>query len=243
MVTTEQSIIGKGLYRVDQAARIIRVSLSGKDKLPPASTVYNWVRGRPSAYAGQRQRYAPIIQDDFPDDPHISFVNFVELWFIAFFRSEGVSAQVIRRAAEEAARLLGPHPFAVQRFSTDGQGIFADLRAREIRVPGVPKEDVMEQLEKGQIVMAHIVRPYLREISWGVDLAEAFWPCTPDVDIVMDPKRCFGQPIVGADTIPTRTLYRRFRAGDTIDQLAESYRTSLQAVQAAVDFERRLETA
>ncbi len=178
-----------------------------------------------------------------PGDRHFSFVNFIELWFITFFRSEGVSFQVIRKAAEEATRLLGPHPFAVEGFSTDGASIFADLHARGTSIPGVPAEIVMEELNRGQIVMRDLVKPYLREITGGTDFASMFWPRGPEEGIVMDPTRCFGQPIIAADTIPTRALYRRYRAGDDMKLLADRYETSVEAVRTAVEFEQRLEMA
>lgn len=243
MVTTERSIIGLGLYTVPQAARIIRVSLEGRPKLPPASTISRWLRGTVVPYRGQFREYAPIVEDQLPGDKHFSFVNFIELWFITFFRSEGVSFQVIRKAAEEATRLLGPHPFAVEGFSTDGASIFADLRARRTRVPGLPAETVMEELHRGQLVMRDLVRPYLREITWGADFASMFWPLGPEEGIVMDPTRCFGQPIVATDTIPTLALYRRYKAGDDMELVADWYETSVEAVRAAVEFEQRLEMA
>ncbi len=243
MITADRSVIGVGLYTASQAAGIIRVSLEGKEKLPSTSTIRRWLRGTVVPYGEERREYAPIVQDQIPGDPHFSFVNFIELWFITFFRSEGVSFQVIRKAAEEATRLLGPHPFALHGFSTDGASIFADLRERGTRIAGLPERTVMEELNRGQIVMRELVKPYLREITWGEDFASMFWPCGPERGIVLDPTRCFGQPIVAEDAIPTRALYRRHKAGDAMELLAEWYRTSVEAVRAAIEFEQQLEMA
>lgn len=59
MITADRSIIGLGLYTVPQAARIIRVSLEGKPKLPPASTISRWLHGTVVPYRGQPREYPP----------------------------------------------------------------------------------------------------------------------------------------------------------------------------------------
>lgn len=124
MITTDRSIIGIGLYDAMQATRIIRVGLSERPWLPSYDSVRRWIRGWPGQGRG---RYEPVVSDELPDDRRFTFTNLIELWFVSLFRSEGVSLQVIRRSADEVAKILGhEHPLAFQRFYTDGRSIFAD---------------------------------------------------------------------------------------------------------------------
>lgn len=105
--------IDRGLYPVSTVAR-----LTGAD---PAN-ITNWVRGRASM--------KPIIIRQYPDagaKAVLGFLDLIDVLFVAHFRKLGLSLQSIRKvAAKLRARHGTDHPFATQRFRTDGKAIFAE---------------------------------------------------------------------------------------------------------------------
>jgi hypothetical protein len=123
----------KGLYTPRQVAKLVNLRL-GSSFAP--QRLSRWIRG----YRRGGRAYASVIQPDFAIDTGVvSFVNVIELMFIAAFRHHDISLQVIRRAASEASARFGTdHPFAVKRFRTDGRSIFAELEIGHPEPSGLP---------------------------------------------------------------------------------------------------------
>ena len=149
--------------------------------------------------------------------------------------------QVIRSAAEEAARRFDtPYPFAVQRFDTDGQRIFATLQVEPM------EERVVFEMGKGQLVFDTVVRPFFRKLEYqeGGD-ALRYWPMDREGRIVLDPQRSFGKPIDAETGVPTRVLYDAVLAGDgqPPELVARWFGVPIEAVEAAVAFEQSLPAA
>jgi uncharacterized protein (DUF433 family) len=51
---------------------------------------------------------------------------------------------------------------------------------------------------------------------------------------VIDPKVSFGRPVVAGTGIPTAVLAERFKAGDTISELADDYGANADAIEDAI---------
>src|SRR5438270_929137 len=136
--------VGVGLYSFPEAARIIGIK--------PAK-LRRWVGQYRRKEPGAEHLSKPVISRYFQDGEHVlTFLELVELLLVKLFREEGVSMPVIRKAAEEAARRFDtPYPFAVKRFDTDGQRIFATLRAES------QEERSTVELGKGQYVFDAVV--------------------------------------------------------------------------------------
>jgi uncharacterized protein (DUF433 family) len=52
--------------------------------------------------------------------------------------------------------------------------------------------------------------------------------------VVVDPNIAFGRPVLAGRSVPTAVLADRFKAGDTLMQLAEDYDTSSQNIEEAL---------
>jgi uncharacterized protein (DUF433 family) len=52
--------------------------------------------------------------------------------------------------------------------------------------------------------------------------------------VVVDPRIAFGRPVLAGPSVPTAVLADRFKAGDTLTQLAEDYDTSSQNIEEAL---------
>lgn len=227
---TPSRYVGVGLYSFPEAARIIGIK--------PAK-LRRWVGQYRRKATGAEYLSKPVVSRYFPDGEHIlTFLELVELLFVKLFREQGVPMVIIREAAVEAARRFDtPYPFAVKRFDTDGQRIFATLREESQEERGIV------ELGKGRYVFDAVVRPFFRKLEYQ-DSGDAlrYWPRDREGRVVIDPQRAFGKPIDAETGVPTRALYDAVLAGggQSPAAVAEWFGVPLDAVEAAVAFEQSL---
>ena len=55
--------------------------------------------------------------------------------------------------------------------------------------------------------------------------------------IEIDQRRAFGRPVVAGTSVPTAALAERFRAGDSVEDLAKDFRIATPVVQSALRWE------
>jgi uncharacterized protein (DUF433 family) len=135
-------------------------------------------------------------------------------------------------------RLKVDRPLATATFETDGIDLFVDELDRLLNVS-----------RDGQIEMASMLRTHLRRVERdpaGVPIR--LFPFTrkqPSDDapapVVIDPRLAFGRPVLTGTAVPTAVLADRFKAGDTLQELAGDYDTATQAIEEAIrcEFDRR----
>ena len=97
---TNASLLGIGLYTMSEAARLLRID---------PRTLGRWAAGYAQASQMGRRTADPVIQRDLKSlsgESLLTFTDLLELHMVALFRSENVSLQTIRAAADKAARAL-----------------------------------------------------------------------------------------------------------------------------------------
>ena len=52
--------------------------------------------------------------------------------------------------------------------------------------------------------------------------------------VVVDPQIAFGRPVLAGRGVPTAVLADRFKAGDTLEQLADDYEIATQVIEEAL---------
>lgn len=206
--------LGKGIYSVPQAARLVGV---------PSPQLRRWVVGTAKGKAA-----LPTALQSIDGEPTLEFADLISALFIRAFRDEGVSLQLIRRVALKAAEELGnDRPFSLRRFGTDGRRIYQN-EARALR-----------DAETGQYVMKPIFKPLMRTIKYGAaEVAERWYPLGPTRPVVVDPAIALGEPTVRG--VPTRVLYGPVSAGDSPADVARWYGLERAEVLAACQFERKM---
>lgn len=229
----QQPLLGKGLYTLPEAARILKAQ---------PRTLRRWVCGYTQKYRGEDLYSEPIVTPEIKQsegETVISFKNLIECLFINLFRKENVSMPVIRAAAQEASRQFGTkHPFAVKRFDTDGNRIFATLEYQAIE--GMHHTALLEDLNLSQFVMEQLARPYFRHLEHNQEGAMRYWPLGQKKHIVLDPHRSFGKSIDYASGVQTFVLYGMARSGEPVDRIAKWYRVTESAVHSAIEYESSL---
>jgi uncharacterized protein (DUF433 family) len=211
---------GVGIFPVPQAARIAGVS---KAKLR------RWFEGtpaRPAALPGRIERV----------DGHVvlSFHDLVCALFVQAFRNKGVSMQHIRAVASKASvEFKDKRPFAMRRFATDGQKIFAWL-SREAS----HNEHLVEYLTD-QTVLRGVIEPLLHQLDYGDDdMAQRWWPMGKRGHVQIDPSVAFGDPTVRGT--PTRVLAGPVRAGDSPELVASWFGVTTAEILAACAYEEKI---
>lgn len=230
---SNQTLLGKGLYTLPEAARIIGTQ---------TRNLRRWMTGYTFKNDGKEGTSKPVVVGDVPEsngESVITFQNLTELLFVNLFRKQGVSLQTIRAASVEATHRFGTkHPFADVRFDTDGKHIFATLRYESIE--GVPHAKFVEDLNLSQMVIDVLARPYFRKIEYSAQGAARYFPLGQEKQVVLDPKRSFGKPIDVDSGVPTFVLYRMARSGETVPRIAGWYQVTEEAVSSAIEYEGSL---
>ncbi len=110
-----------------------------------------------------------------------------------------------------------------------------------MRIHDESGEEALIELTKSQHYFERIITPYLRDLDFDGDEPCRWWPLgIRRRQIVLDPARSFGQPILAGRGIPTAVLAQAVKANGSVGEVARWYEADMASVRAAVAFEQRL---
>jgi uncharacterized protein (DUF433 family) len=197
----------------------------------PLSTLRAWCLGQRDG--ADKQAFKPVIRLDGNDRGALSFLNFVEAHVLAAIRRQyHVPLPKVRQALLYVSRKLNTdRPLARADFQTDGVDLFLDKLGSLINVT-----------REGQTEMADVIRDHLKRIernTQGVPVRLFLFTRKDEIKdqpspVVVDPRIAFGRPVLAGRSVPTAVLADRFKAGDTLQELAEDYDTSSQSIEEAL---------
>jgi uncharacterized protein (DUF433 family) len=219
---------GKGIYSLSAAAKILRMN---------PNKMRRWIKSYTYYKNKECHSNKPLFKTEFeydPDDVIISFLDLTELLFINTFIKYGISLQKIRKAAITASNLLNTsHPFAIKKMFTDGKSIFAEIAQKE-------KDASLLDLIKKQYQFEKIIEPLLYKcIDFDKhDYAEKWWPLGKKENIVLDPSRNMGQPILNKYNVRTELIYELYKSKHSINEISEWYELDKNSIIKAIDFEK-----
>jgi uncharacterized protein (DUF433 family) len=221
---------GKGIYTLTTAAKILKMN---------PQKMRRWIKGYTYHKNMECRSYKPLFKTEFEYDPNdvvISFLDLTELLFINSFIQYGISIQKIRKAAIIASDLLKTsHPFAIRKMFTDGKTIFAKIAEKE-------NDTSLLDLLRNQYQFEKIIEPLLYEcIDFGKhDYAEKWWPLGKKGNIVLDPSRNMGQPILNKYNVKTELIYELYKTDHSVSEISEWYELDEAAIETAISFEKGL---
>jgi len=222
--------LGKGIYALPDASRILKID---------PQKMRRWVNGYTYQRNMERRPVGPLFQTEFEhvsDNTVLSFLDLVELLFIKNFVQHGVRIQKIREAAAAAAKLLDTsHPFAVRKMYTDGKEIFAET-AKDNDVTSLL--DLINKQFQFDEVIGSLLYGCIDFDDY--DFAQKWWPLGKTEDIVLDPSRNMGQPILDKRNVRTGLIYELFKAKRDMDEISEWYDLDRAEIEAAIAFEEGL---
>jgi uncharacterized protein (DUF433 family) len=198
----------------------------------PTSTLFAWCRGQSKKGSGAK-RFKAVITLDGGASAGLSFLNLVEAHvLVAIRRDHRIPLQKVRKAIEYVQRELNvSRPLTNARFETDG----VDLLVREL-------EKLINVSREGQLEIEPVIRTFLKRIQRdpaGVPIK--LYPFTrkavsaeEPAPVEIDPRIAFGRPVLVGKGVPTAVLADRFKAGDSLADMAQDYDTSTQAIEEAI---------
>ena len=226
------------LYSVFEASRYLQI---------PENTLRSWVAGR--AYplrSGVSRRSEPVIELADPERSRLSFNNLTEAHVLdALRRQYQVELPQIRRAVSYLReQFRTPHPLVHHQMLTDRKHVFCEATGLK---------DLINASKHGQLAMRDLFALHLQRVEWDKDgFVARLYPFTrsrrtpaeeasqPRV-VTMDPRVEFGRPVLKLSAVPTAVIADRYKAGESIADLAEDYGEEPLNIEEAVRCE--LQTA
>ena len=205
-------------YRVSDAARYARTA---------TGTVSYWHRrgGDLGPALPEREKRRPL-----------SYMQLVEVAFVAFFRNLNVSLQRIRRARQYAAQNLNSeYPFVEYRWKTEGFHLLMDFdQFEETSDFNVIVADI-----GGQLAWEQLMADKFAEFDYE-RLTDEYWalrwhPAGRQSRVVIDPRIAFGAPMV--EGLPTWVIKGRWRAQEDVEEIMGDFDISHEAIVDALRFE------
>src|ERR1051326_8140574 len=215
-------------YTTAEAAHYLRM---------PEGTLRSWLVGRLYPVGGRNKRSQPLIQLDDRKGLYLSFINLVEAHILAAIRRRhGVKLTKVRSALSYVKRHYAiDRPLIAQSFQTDGLDLFVERYG-----------ELINASRAGQRAMKEIVSVYLRRIERDAKgLPIKLYPFTRDTEshaapnsdpklVVMNPAVSFGRPVIEGTGIPASAIYERYKAGDSVAELAQDFHLDTSAIEEAI---------
>ncbi|MGB3614159.1 MAG: DUF433 domain-containing protein [Elainellaceae cyanobacterium] len=210
-------------YTIGDAARYLRM---------PADTIRSWTAGRSYPTSQGERFFEPLITTAKRKPRLLTFTNLVEVHVLRAIRKHHkIRLDRVRTALDYVEEQFQvPHPLAREVFSTDGVNLFVERYGTLISAS-----------EQGQTNLKEALEIHLRRIE--VDdsgLAIKLYPFTRSDEahnpriVVIDPRIAFGRVVIADTGIPTSVVAERYRAGDSIRDLAEDYDCSAPSIEEAI---------
>lgn len=231
MAEAHHDLYDQPAYRASEAARILAL---------PVGTVSAWCFGQDYRHGdGTPKRFRRVIEPAQLTQRELSFVNLCELHLLSVIRRHhGVKLAKVRQAIDFLRQELGvARPLATQKFLTNGVVLFVEHAGHLLNVS-----------EQGQQALRADFESALARIEFSRDGNPVLlFPFTRNAtlrdeqprSVVVDPARSFGRPVVAGAFVRTEVIEQRFRAGDTIAEMADDYGVPAATIEEALRFEHR----
>jgi uncharacterized protein (DUF433 family) len=206
----------------------------------PEATVRSWVQGGRYRVAQGLRRFKPVIARPSQDSPLLSFFNLAEAHVLRSLRTtHGLTLRHIRQALDYVRKTFGwPRPLIQQEFQTDGVSLFVERLGR-----------LIDATAQGQTVMRQIVDAHLQRLEWEDRVVARLYPFTKSTEldspktVLIDPRFSFGRPMLRESRVATAVIAERYKAGESVDELAHDYDCTRLEIEEAVRCELRVPAA
>jgi len=212
-------------YTVPEAAHYLCI---------PPQTLRNWVFGQKG-----KPNFKHVIDLPNRDTNLLSFFNLAEAHVLRSLRTvHALKLPLIRKALRFVREQFGwNRPLIQQEFKTDGVHLFVEKLGK-----------LVVASEEGQLVIREVMT-HLERLEWDGNLAARLYPFTrtnpvgAPKSVIIDPRYSFGRPILKEARITTAIIAERYKAGESIQSLADDYGCSHLEVEEGIRCELRLSTA
>lgn len=215
----DHEIFGEGIYTPREAARLIGCS---------PLDVRRWTRG-----SGTIEALWDGYYQDLDDAVEINFADLIELRTVFALRKVS-SLQAIRYAYDLARETFSEErPFLTMNFKTDGN---------EILVKSAENDENLTSLSKKrptQKTFGRLIEQSLKDLEYEGEKVVRWRPAAAK-QVVIDPTRLFGTPVLDDFGVATRTLFEEFELFEDANYLSKIYEIPKKLVLTAIKFEMKL---
>ncbi len=227
-MSVDTSLVGVGLYDVAEAARLTGVS---------RQRIRRWLCGYRYTYQDEKRWSTPLWRPQLPafdGKLALGFRDLTEIRVVDALVTAGLSPRTVRRAICHAREYIDDErPLSTAKFRTDGRTIFLEIADET-------KEPALFDLLKRQYGLHRVLAPSFKDLEFDENVAVRWWPLSRQRQVVIDPARSFGQPIVAGGGVPTAALADAVDTEGSVAAAARLFEVSPDAVRDALRFEQRL---
>jgi uncharacterized protein (DUF433 family) len=203
----------------------------------PYGTARRWIDG----YTVQGRTYAPVVRLEATGDDVVTWGEFVEARLLAEYRRGGALMINMRHSVERLRTELGArYPLAHAHTWIQPEG--RELVRRIQLDAHVPRSYLLVVARNDKLVLSHQTETFVESVDFSTRITddpvvERVFP-RPDLkDVVFDPRRKSGLPVISGRGIPTGVIAEQLRAGDSVASIAEAYELERSQVESAIRFE------
>ncbi len=227
------------IYSIPQAAQYLRL---------PKDRLRYWVKGWFSETKAQKRFFKPLIKlyhNTFELRPQskttlLSFTNLVEAHvLIAIVKAARFDQKQLSTELDYINRHLStPQLYAGIEFQIEGIALLFERFGQKLAASD-------REQEARQILKTYFDRIVRDEAGLPIKL----YPFTKlsgadePKTVMIDPRISFGRPVLAGTGIPTAMLAERYKAGDSIDELAEDYNCDRLQIEEGIRCELQLVAA
>ena len=205
----------------------------------PKATMHRWTR---HGYTKRLGRIEPLIVPADRESALFSFFNLSEAHILSVAtRVHKLKLQTLRDAMTELRKMPLSnlrHPLLSREFFTDGRDLFVKLIERKYRL-------TINVSQFGQLGLREVLDSYLerieRDAAFDPVKLYPFWQSEKIVSII--PNVSSGRPIIDSYGIPVASIWNRYKAGDSIEYLADDYEIPESQIEGAIGYFEQLRAA
>lgn len=226
-----RDIFNEPAYTASEAAHMLSV---------PVSTLKAWCFGQSSHdSSGASRKFIPVIHPADAKKRLLSFSNLCELHVLsAIRRQHRIPLPKVRNSlAYVREELKSDRPLIEREFKTNGIDLFVEETSRLLNVTKQGQEAMrgdfeaaLARIERNRDGMPIRLFPFSRTSTALNEQPKA---------VVIDPRLSFGRPVLARVAVPTGIILDRFRAGDSLAEMAGDYGVKEKEIEEALRFEQR----
>lgn len=208
--------LGSGFFTISDIARILKI-----DRNKISYLVRNYWNDRLS----KRSDYKYLFETN--KVLALNFYALIEIKVFYVLRQNGVAYKKTLEAHEFLSKKFNtPYPFAHHSFYRSGGDILFE-----------EGNDFIQAESTQQIAIRGIIEPFSEKIEYSSDnIAKAYYPLGKDRKVVVDPDHQFGEPVLLNTNILASTVYKMYKAGDSINLISRSYNLDEHSINDAISF-------
>jgi uncharacterized protein (DUF433 family) len=215
-------LLSRRVYGMAQVDRVLGLR---------SGTAERWIDG----YRRSRRRYPPVVRREHTGDEIVTWGEFTEARLLAEYRTAGVPMLRMRPVVERLRTDFGmQYPLAHATWLTPHGKELVERIQRDVRLD---ERLLLVVYRNDQLVLSLPALEFERSVDFADGIVRRFRPDPTLPEVVVDPLRQYGDPVVRS--VPTAVIAEQHRAGDGIAFIAEGYMLSEEQVRQAIVYEEK----